>query len=94
MVCSGKTMGKRELPIKQHPPDGRVLPIIQIVVLERVGTGIPQDPLLLQASRACELVHGGVGLHGGVVRRGDAVARLTAVVAVPVIHGTVSIFKG
>lgn len=87
-------MGKGELPIRQDSPDSHMVPIIQIITLEGVGTGIPQDSLLLQASWARELVHGGVGLHGGVVRRGDAVARLAAVVAVPVIHSTVSIFKG
>lgn len=94
MVCSGKTTGKAELPVRQHSPDGHMLPIIEIIILEGVSTGIPQDSLLLQAGWACELVHGGVGLHCGVERRGDAVARLAAVVAVPVIHGTVSIFKG
>lgn len=71
-----------------------MLPIIQIIILEGVGTGIPQNSLLLQAGWARELVHRGIGLHGGVVWRGNAVACLAAVVAVPVIHSTVSIFKG
>lgn len=80
--------------MREHSPGGHMLPIIQIITVEGVGTGIPQDALLLQAGRARELVHGGVGLHRAVVPRGDAAARLAAVVAVPVIHGTVSIFKG
>lgn len=71
-----------------------MLPIIQVVALQGVGAGVPHDPLLLQARRDGELVHGGVGLRGGVVRRGNAAARLAAVVAVSVVHGTVSIFKG
>lgn len=71
-----------------------MLPIIQIIILEGVGTGVPQNSLLLQAGGAGELVHRGVGLHRAVVRRGNAAARLAAVVAVPVIHSTVSVFKG
>lgn len=68
--------------------------IIQIVILQGVSTGFPQDPLLLQTRWHRELVHRGIGLRGRVVGRRDAVAGLAAVVAVSVIHGTVSIFKG
>lgn len=39
------------------------------------------------------LVHGGVGLSCGVVAWRQAVARLTAVVAVPVVHGAVQVVQ-
>lgn len=76
-----------------HPPDGCPLPVLQVVVVVVQGLQVSQDTLLLQAGGHRELVQGHVGLRGGVARGREAAAGFAAVVAVPVVHGTVMVFK-
>lgn len=62
-------------------PHGSVV-VVQLMDFVVVGVSVVLVPHGV-------LVHGSVGLGGGVVGRRDAVTGLTAVVAVPVIHGAV-----
>lgn len=64
---------------------------VQVEAVNRVGAGVG---VLLPLPRPHGiLVHGGVGLSRGVVAWRQAVARLTAVVAVPVVHGAVLVVQ-
>lgn len=71
-------------------PASSLVPVVQIQTVDRVGAAVRQ---LLRTRPHGELVHGGVGLSRGVVPRRQTVAGLTAVVAVPVVHGTVLVIQ-
>lgn len=66
---------------------GCLLPHGSVVVVQLMDVVVVGVSVLLVPHGI--LVHGSVGLGGGVVGRRDAVTGLTAVVAVPVIHGAV-----
>lgn len=64
---------------------------VQVQAVDRVGAGVG---MLLPLPRPHGvLVQGGVGLGRGVVARRQAGAGLTAVVAVPVVHGAVLVVQ-
>lgn len=65
---------------------------VQIEAVNRVCAGVGMLLLPLPRPHGI-LVHGGVGLSRGVVAWRQAVARLTAVVAVPVVHGAVLVIQ-
>ncbi|TNN78950.1 hypothetical protein EYF80_010876 [Liparis tanakae] len=64
----------------------------KVEAVNRVGAGVRVLLLLLPRPHGI-LVHGGVGLSRGVVPRRQTVTRLAAVVAIPVVHGTVLVIQ-
>lgn len=72
--------------LRPGPP---ALPHASVVVVQQVGVVAVGVAVVRMPDGV--LVHGGVGLGGGVEGGRHAVTGLTAVVAVPVIHGAVRI---